>query len=228
MTHTHTCFKLWFKPVLQFSQMNLASQVLISVWTFFIFWCRSSYLCYFLYLDWNIWSCLVFWTLLTWETAMNFILVFLISDLNYPLLYKFLHILLLFDLLPTLIFHLFVCFSYTRCNCNVMVSHWQLLLAYLCQGQSNHLLGHNFWRGRWNANFSLLSDCCVFLFWTFPILSKLFWLLFCYDDGTISFNSFADCLWIASWYQLEFWYTLVPQDTWSHISVFIWWQNWHL
>lgn len=37
--------------------------------------------------------------------------------------------------------------SYTRCNCNVMVPYWQLLFAYMCQGQPNYLLGHSFWRG---------------------------------------------------------------------------------
>lgn len=37
-----------------------------------------------------------------------------------------------------------------------------------------------------------------------------------------------DCLWIACWQQLEFWCTLVSEDTWGHISIFIWWKSWFL
>lgn len=68
-----------------------------------------------------------------------------------------------------------------------------------------------------NYYLNLFCSLCVYADLLYAMSWHWFWCLF-----------LADRLWIASWNQLEFWCPLVSKDTRGHISIFIWWENWHL
>lgn len=104
--------------------------------------------------------------------------------------------------LPWISIHIWCCLSTsdhlffnTRCDCNVMVSLWQLFLAYMCKRQSNYLLGYNHRGGQY----------CLPWQWHF----FLFFLSFCFLSFIPPCRLLCDCYFVASWSPIGYKFSLL-------------------